>query len=385
MPKLTKKMVDATEPKSTGDVWVWDSDVHGFGMRVQASGRKTYVVRYRTRDNVQRKQTIARCSDMPPDQARDLARQIFVSVAQGMDPMAAKHEEKKASVTVEDLQKRYDREWAKPYKKPSSRLVDETNWRLHIIPAMGSKLVREVTRADILTLHGSLSEKPAVANQCMALLSKAFNLAEMWEWRPENSNPCRGVKKYTIQPRELILNVDQIKQLDTTLDKLLAAKKIRKPMVDLVRLLMLTGCRLREIMDARREWVDEARNLLLLPDSKTGQRKIYLSPAAMRIIGGISKKETWLIPGRGEGVHMDTPYTAWSVIKKAAGLPMELRLHDLRHTAGSLGHAAGLSQKQIQILLGHKQASTTERYIHGQRGDEVKVMHVLAEAMSLNK
>jgi integrase len=132
---------------------------------------------------------------------------------------------------------------------------------------------------------------------------------------------------------------------------------------------MLTGCRLREIMHARREWVDHDRSMLLLPDSKTGQRKIALSTAVMEIIDSMPDNE-WLIPGRGHGEPLMTPYPAWKLIKARADLPPELRIHDLRHTAGSLGHQAGLSQKQIQIMLGHKQMATTERYLHGSVGDE---------------
>src|SRR3546814_5493014 len=110
-------------------------------------------------------------------------------------------------------------------------------------------------------------------------------------------------------------------------------------------------------MAAKRAWVDEARSLLLLPDSKVGQRRIALSPAAMAIIEGIPKDQVWLIRGRVRSTHMTSPYDAWKDLKKRAGLPDELRIHDLRHTAGSLAHAAGLSQKQIATMLGHKQRS----------------------------
>lgn len=380
MPKLTKTLVDSCKPSDT-DQWIWDSELPGFGIRIQVSGRKTYVARYRTHDRVQRKLTLARCSDMPPDRARDLARKAFATVAEGGDPTKARRVEKDAP-TVADLQDRYMNEHAKPFKKATSTRLDDANWRLHILPQLGKKKVKDVKRSDILTLHGSLSEKPATANQVLALLSKAFNLCEIWEWSPRNSNPCHEVKKYSIRERELILSPAQIKTLSATLDDMLAAGEINEPMGNLVRLLMLTGCRLREIMHAQRDWVDQERQLLLLPDSKVGQRKIALSGPAMDIINGIASTETWLIPGRRHGQPMDTPYKAWKRIKERAGLPPELRIHDLRHTAGSLGHMAGLSQKQIQLLLGHKQMSTTERYLHGATGDDAVIAAKMGNLIS---
>lgn len=381
--KLTKTVVDATKPNPDGEVWVWDTELEGFGIRVHPSGRKTYVVRYRVRDikRTQRKQVVARCSDMPPEKARDLARKIFAQVAEGLDPMLARAEEKEAP-TVQDLSQRYMKEHAKPFKKARSAELDEKNWRMHILPNLGAKRVKEVTRAMILSLHGSLSEKPATANQVLALLSKAFNLCEDWEWRDRNTNPCHKVKKYALQERELILSPDQIRDMSDAMTALLAENAISTPMATLVRLLMLTGCRLREIMHAKQAWVDRERSLLLLPDSKVGQRKIPLSPAAMSIIEDIPEGE-WLIAGKVKGEPLQTPYKPWSLIKKRAGIPKELRIHDLRHTAGSLGHMAGLSQKQIATMLGHAQLSTTERYIHGTTGDAAVVAEKMGNVITL--
>lgn len=382
MPKLTKKVVESITP-SEKETWLWDSELEGFGVRTQPTGRKTYIVRYRVKNasKTQRKQTIARCSDIAPDKAREMARKIFAQVAEGKDPVGDKKTETLAP-TITELMQRYNKEHAKPFKKEASAALDEKNWRLHIIPFIGGKKIKEVGRADILKLHGSLSEMPATANQVIALLSKAFNLAEDWEWRDRNTNPCHKIKKYDINQRELILTQEQIFNLSQSLDFLSESKKISTPMANLVRLLMVTGCRLREIMHAKTSWIDKERNLLLLPDSKVGKRNIALSPTAMAIILEIMKTgQEWLIPSTNPKQPMTTPYKYWEAIKKHAELPNELRIHDLRHTAGSLGHLAGMSQKEIQIMLGHKQMSTTERYLHGAAGGDAAIADKLSNVI----
>jgi integrase len=378
--KLTKKVVDAAQA-STKDVWLWDSELPGFGVRLQPSGRKTYVTRYRTHAGIQRKTTVARCCDMTPDKARDLARKTFAAVAEGKDPAAEKHTMRIAPI-LDELRERYMRDHAKPFKKSGSVANDERLWRLHIIPVLGKKRVDAVTRADVLSLHGSLADKPATANACVALLSKAFNLADDWGWRA-TPNPCRRVKKFTIRERETILAPTQIAELDKTLVDMVASDEIPDAMADLVRLLLLTGCRLNEIMSARQSWVDHERKLLLLPDSKVGQRRIDLSAAAMEIIKQIPEGE-WLIPGRANGEHLKHPHAMFKRIKARAKAPVDLRPHDLRHTAGSLAHMAGLTQKQVATMLGHRQLATTERYLHGFAADNVRAVDTVGRVIAGN-
>lgn len=106
--KITKTMVDKTEANLHGDVWLWDAEVEGFGVRIKPTGRKTYVVRYRAADGTQRKLTIGRCSDMPPEKARELARKTFTQVAEGQDPAAARAPSKKdKAVTVHGMFEAY--------------------------------------------------------------------------------------------------------------------------------------------------------------------------------------------------------------------------------------------------------------------------------------
>jgi len=372
MPKLTKTIIDK-QAAGEADIFLWDDEVRGFGVRVQPTGTKSYLVRYRTQDGVQRKQKLGRCNDFAPDKGRELARKVLMQVAEGKDPLQARREDK-ASPTMADLEDRYTREHAKPFKKESSQRVDGNNWRLYILPALGSRKVKSIDKSDILALFGSLSDKPAAANQTLALLSKAMNLAEDWKWRPTNTNPCRRIKRFKLKKHDLILSYEQIGQLNRTMDKMVEERRLEATFADFIRLLQLTGCRKNEILMAESKWVDRSKNVLKLPDSKVGPRNIHLSEAAMDIIEQLEGK--FLVQGSTGNPTLNV-YRVWGRIKVEAGLPPELRLHDLRHTAGSLAHMAGMTQAQIAELLGHNVLATTEKYIHNHNGDAAVAANML--------
>ncbi|MEY8688417.1 MAG: tyrosine-type recombinase/integrase [Leptothrix sp. (in: b-proteobacteria)] len=363
MPRLTKRILDA----ATADVWC--SEMPGFGARVHPTGRRVFVARYRTQAGRQRLLTIGRASDLSVDQARDMAREVFAAVARGADPAGERAAARQAP-TVADLADRYMHEHAGPYKKASSAKRDRWTWDKRILPVLGQHRVDAVTRADCVALHGALARSPSQANQTRALLSKAFGLAIEWGWRT-TVNPVTGTKRFKMRQRETVLTAQQLAQVDAVLDTM------TPPFAALVRLLTLTGCRLSEILTARREWVDIERRLLLLPDSKTGQRRIALPHRAIAIIQAMPAHE-WLIPGRKPGTHMAKPYVSWYSLLKRAGLPRGTRIHDLRHTFGSHGHANGLSQRQIATMLGHSDLATTARYLHGLGDDASAVDRVAA-------
>jgi integrase len=373
--RLTKKLIDDTQPDPKKDLWLPCHEVPGFGVRVQSSGRKTYLIRYRTLDGIQRKFTLARCCDMHPEQARNLARKAYTSIADGGDPASEKSALREAP-TIHDLSERYMREHAIPYKKPRSVYIDAGLWKRVILPKWGTRRVDSITRAEVITLHSSMSDMPVKANHTLALLSKAMNLAEVWGWRT-GGNPCRLVRKYKTRQIDNILSVAQIGAIDAALTEMSTQREIPQSMADLIRLLMLTGCRLSEIMTARQEWIDRDRRLLVLPDSKTGQRWIHLSDSAMAIVADI-KPGQWLIPGRRPGTHLYHPWQLWRAIQKRAGIVEPVRLHDIRHTVGSLAHRSGMSQREIAQLLGHKHLITTQRYLHGYQGDGARSAEVVA-------
>src|SRR6202035_5380946 len=132
-----------------------------------------------------------------------------------------------------------------------------------------------------------------------------------------------------------------------------------------IRLLILTGARLREILHARWEHVDIERGVIFLPDSKTGRKPVYLSAAAQSVLASLPRVSgnPHIIAGEREGAPRADLKKPWAAVTKAAGLD-GVRLHDLRHSFASFGAGASLRLPIIGKLLGHSQAATTHRYAH---------------------
>lgn len=284
-------------------------------------------------------------------------------VTHGKDP-SAERQALRINPTLSDLADRYMKDYA-PRKKAASRKEDQRLWDQHILPSLGSLKVSSLTRDDILKLHHSLQHLSTTANRVLSLLSKALNLAELWGYRPDHSNPCRHIKKYTEQKRERFLSQDEISCLMDVLAKEEAEGKELPCVIYAIRLLLLTGCRLNEILTLRWQEVDFEKKCLHLPDSKTGKKTIYLSPPILEIFKAIPREEKneYVIWGRKKESHLINLQKPWVRIRNKAGL-QNVRLHDLRHTFASVAAASGLSLPIIGALLGHKQTQTTARYAH---------------------
>ena len=130
-----------------------------------------------------------------------------------------------------------------------------------------------------------------------------------------------------------------------------------------IRLLMFTGCRLREILHLRWEDVDFERDVLNLPESKTGRKKILIAGTAIAILDELERHGEYVISGREPDKPRADLNRPWKRITQHARLE-GLRLHDLRHSYASVGAASGMGLLALGKLLGHASPSTTQRYAH---------------------
>lgn len=362
MAKLTKRTADLA---TAGDrvTAIWDEELRGFGLRVYPNGRKVYVVKCRIKGQ-QRFITLGQHGPVTADQARTRAYNILSEAKNGRDPAKELDQARKAP-TMKGLGERFLKEHVAVRCKPSTQYEYKRSVELFINPKLGTRKVTDIERRDIAELHHFFSHIPYQANRTLGVLSKMFNLAEVWGLRPDGSNPCLHVKKYPEQKRERFLSPNEFAALGKALREVEQDGSESQSAVDAIRLLMLTGCRLGEIMTLKWNYVDLKARELRLPDSKTGAKIVHFGKAAADVVKGIEKLEDnpYVITGKKEGSRLTDLQHPWRRIRAKAGLD-DVRIHDLRHSYASGALALGEGLPMIGKLLGHTQVQTTARYAH---------------------
>lgn len=360
MPKLTKRLVESLEPTATG-YFVWDNEVKGFGVRIMPSGTRTYQVQYRKGGRT-RRVSIGRHGNVTADQARLRARQLLGDVASGGNPVEEISLHRRAP-SVGALCERFFETHAQQRCKPSTQGEYRRNIDLFIKPALGAFKVVDVERKDIAALHHKYRHIPYQANRTLGVLSKMFNLAEVWGLRPDGSNPCRHVPKYREIKRERYLSAFEMKRLGAVLAQVAEDKTESLHVVAAFQLLMLTGCRLGEIQTLRWDYITPRG--IELPDSKTGARRIPLPKPARDVLARLPAlpDNPYVIAGKEPGRHLTDLQHPWRRIRARAGLD-DVRIHDLRHTYASNAVSSGMPIQMVGKLLGHTQIQTTMRYAH---------------------
>jgi len=363
--RLTKRIVDAAQSKEK-DTYIWDKSLKGFGLKVTPTGRKVYLVQYRLggRKGRTRRVTIGAHGPLTTEEARTAAKQALGQVSTGSDP-AAMIDKLRADSSMSALLDSFDEQHIKVRLKPKSQEDYKRNIRIYIKPNLGHMLVHQVSRQDIARLHHSLKDKPYVGNRVLAVLSKFFNWCEKFGYREEGKNPCRFIDKYKEKKRQRFLSRAEQDRLNLALDQAETDGKISEYAIYAIRLLNLTGARLGEILRLKWEYVNWDKGTLDLPDSKTGEKTIYINEPAMDILKKIIQQvdNPYVICGAKQGEHIVNLQKSWRHIRSMAGLE-DVRLHDLRHTFASIAVSSGMSLPLIGALLGHSQPRTTARYAH---------------------
>lgn len=376
--KLTKRTVDAAQPGEK-DVFLFDEDLIGFGLKITPTGRKVYLVQYRFQESKKRVMIGVHGSPWTPDQAREEARRLLGLVSAGHDPAASKAQAKTIP-TIEELCDIYLREGTR-IKKPSTVSVEHGHVERHIKPLMGRKRADQVTQADVQRcMHAVADGETAVdertgfrgraivsggkvtANRVVALLGSIFSFAISREIRTDN--PAHGIKKFREQRRERFLSGEEIARLGETL-RIMEREGTNRVAIAAMRLLLLTGMRRGEVLNLQWSHVDFERACLRLPDSKTGQKSVHLGAAALELLADLPRVQgnPFCFPGAVEGQPLVGLTKIWARIRERADI-MDIRIHDTRHAFASIGVMGGMGLPVVGALLGHSQAATTQRYAH---------------------
>jgi integrase len=397
MPRLTKRLVDAATANSLGnEIFLWDADVKGFGVRVKPTGAKSFVLKYRVGTKT-RRYTISKVgSPYTVEEARQIAADTLRDIRAGLDPMLTKAAGREA-MTIAELANLYLAEGPaeKPNKKASSWAADTSNIDRHIRPLLGRKSAKLLTQADIARFQSDVAVGKTSADvktkkrgraivrggkgtaaRSLAVLGAMLQFGVGRGILP--ANPAKGVKLFHGERKERFLSETEVARLADALAAM-EIEGLNKNAAAAIRLLLLTGCRRDEILSARWEYVDFERKCLRLPDSKTGAKVVPLAAAALELLATLQRadKGVWVLPGappkggkppvrdvRGSGPgHYTGLQKAWEKVRERAGLP-GLRLHDMRHSFASFAIADGATLYMVGKVLGHKQARTTEGYAH---------------------
>lgn len=379
-----------TEIEAAGPGWLWDSDVPGLGVRVLASGVRSYVYRYGAgRRWATRRLTLGRHGEITLELARRLARRLSGAVAEGHDP-AHELQQARGVLTLAQAWERYRAEYATLHKRESTQRRD-AQCMVSVLAALGGQAVDRVTRGDVTRWHVSQSRTRAQANRGLAVLSHVYRLAaEVWALVPHGHNPTRGVRRYEERPRERYLSAEEWARVGAALDAEEHAASSKYPgfvpaAVSVLRVLALTGARLSEVAELRWADVDLERGAARLRRRKAGPLWLTLPGAAVDLLRALPRRRDapWVFPGHRRGAHVSANgvESAWQRVRSRAGVP-DVRVHDLRHSFASVLVGRGVSLPVIGGLLGHAKPSTTARYAHLADGPLRAAADGAAEAIS---
>lgn len=351
------------EPVS-GAVCYFDTEIKGFLLEHRASGGATFYFRYRDVADKIRFNRIGRLGEISVQDARAKAHQMNKMLEEGGDPKVESHRFKDVPTFGDFVAERY-----LPYANARKRSawMDESVLRNHILPTFGSFRMNRITRSDVVAFHHAVKEKGYAAGTCnrmLVLMKFIYNCAIRWDILPADGNPCVGVEPFEDNgARERYLTQEEVQRLFDELD---AYRNVQVGQV--IRLLLYTGARKRELLDARWDEIDFSRRMLTVPAARSKSKKprhIPLSDAAVELLQSLPRQDDipWVFFNPKTKKPLVSMFCSWDTIRKRTGIP-ELRLHDLRHSYASFLVNAGRSLYEVQKLLGHYDPKVTMRYAH---------------------
>lgn len=366
MSRLTKKIIESS-PLKAKPYFIFDTSIKGFCVRITPTGNRTYYVQYIKNKKVKRF-AIGNHGIITCENARDKAIKLLASIKDNFDPQHDK-QQKNNELTLSELSQRFMDEHVKLRCKKTTQINYNLTLNKHILPKIGHLKITEITRKDVADLHHKLHHSIYTANRSLEVISKMFNLAEMWGLRPDHSNPCKHLKKYPEKRRERYLKKEEALRLGNILDEMKRYPDENISAIYCIQLTLLTGCRVGEIRTLKWEYIDNENYAFNLPDSKTGAKIVYVGNVVISLIEEIKNhparpsNNPYVIWGREDGSCLYNIQKPWRRFRKLADLD-DLRIHDLRHSFASFAISSGMSLEIIGKLLGHKVVQTTARYAH---------------------
>ena len=358
----TQLVASAVCPPGRSKLDLYDTAIPGFILEVRPSGGKTYHLRYRDQYGKQRQYKIGDAASINFSKARDMAQRVRSRVVGGDSPM----DERRAQRTVPTLSE-FIRDVYMPHIRAHRRNFQSTVSfiRHHIEPRFGARRLDEITPKMITEAHDELKLKGyalATANKMPILFSIFYNLGKKMKVQGASTNPAQSLKLFQLNNnRERYLSAEEVQRLRSVLEEC-----PYEQMRTIVPLLLMLGCRKRELLEARWEHIDLERRVWHIPMSKSGRaRNVPLSSSAIEVFRSLERREgcPYVVPNPATLKPWGNLHHQWDAIRRRAGLD-GVRIHDLRHSFASNLVNSGRSIYEVGRLLGHSQVKTTQRYAH---------------------
>jgi integrase len=387
MTRLTKRIVDSLSPLPDRDVFAWDGEIRGFGVRVKPSGTKTYFIQYRNAEGRTRRLVIGKHGILATDEARDLGRQKLAEVSKGEDPSAKRHAAR-AGMTVSEVCDWYLEEARagrlvgrnrRPIK-PSTLDSDEGRIKVHIKPLMGPQPVKGLTLADVEKLQADIATGrmtvgtkrrerggqtrggAGVAGRTISTLRSLLGHAKRHGLL--ETNPALGVRVIAANRKVRRLSRDELALLGRTM-AVMEQEGEHPTGLAAIRAILLTGFRRMEVLSLHREWVQAKEHCICFPDTKTGGQIRVIGLAAIDLLEAqpIREESPFLFPADWGGGHFIGVVRVLDRVCAKAKL-QGVTPHVLRHTFASIAGELGFTEMTIAGLLGHASHGVTQRYVH---------------------
>jgi integrase len=364
--KLIKTAVDAATFGSK-EYELRDTIVPGFLVKVTPAGRKVFMVQYRTNTGERRKPAIGRFGELTVEQARSIAQDWLADVRKGKDPSAEKSAARR-NPSVKELCTKFMEDYSKP--KNRARTVKSYQGYIdrHINPFLQKLKVREVTRTDVSSLMTRMKKTPVTANRVLACLRKMFNMAEVWGYRNDSTNPCRHIPKYPENGRTRLITDEEMGRLFAYLDRS-DLEGLEHPFLTLgIRLQLGFAARMSEIISMEWEWVDFANRRVVWLDSKTGEISKPMSEDVFKLLKNAPRLDSspYVVPSIFKAERPMSQHTyakGWKRILKRAEIP-HVGTHGIRHRATTEIANSGVPVKVGMQLTAHKTVTQFMRYVH---------------------
>lgn len=364
--KLTKTAVDAAGAAEK-EYELRDTLVPGFMLRVTPNGRKTFMVQYRTNAGVRRKPALGRVGEITVEQARRIAQNLLAGVRQGRDPSADRAADR-AAPTVKELCDRFIQDYSIPKNRPKTVKGYAGLIKRKIKPQLGTLKVRDVTRAHVADLMANMKATPRSANHMLSCLRKMMNVAEVWGYRDDGTNPCRHVPKYPETGRTRLLNDAEVGRIFAYLDRA-DREDLEHPTLTLaIRLQFAFAARVSEILELRWEWVDFVHRRVVWPDSKTGSISKPISGESLALLANAPRAAGAIhvvpaLSGADQPLSYHTYAKGWTRILARVAVP-HVGSHGIRHRAATEIANSGVPIKVGMQLTAHKTVAQFMQYVH---------------------